>query len=389
MTSQSAPKKPSSTTRWRVAKRQKNTDGSMSLVEHLRELRRRVIISLLALFGGTILGFIWYQTTLPGIPALGFSHISSLGDILREPYCALPPESRADFSFDGECRLLATKPFEMFMLRLKVGALAGSVISSPVWLYQIWAFITPGLHKNERKWTFSFVTIAVILFLIGAALAYTVVHYGLAFLLTIGNQVQTTALTGHDYFGFLLALLLIFGVSFEVPLIIAMLNIVGIIEYDSIKEKRRIIIVFLFIFAAFMTPGGDPFSMSVLACALTALVEIAMQFCRINDKRRKRRRPEWLDLDDDQASTLGPEELAAASAPIPRPEPINPSAAPQVPTRPLPTPPPVASAAPTASPHPQSAPPMRPTPIPPTNPETPPAPGAFGGPQGPDFSDVL
>ncbi|SFG56152.1 sec-independent protein translocase protein TatC [Corynebacterium spheniscorum] len=374
MTSQPAPKKASNASRWRAAKRRKNTDGSMSLVEHLRELRRRVIISLLAFIGGTILGFIWYQTTLPGIPALGFRSIPSLGDILREPYCALPPASRADFSFDGECRLLATGPFEMFMLRLKVGALAGSVISSPVWLYQIWAFITPGLHKNERKWTFSFVTIAVILFLIGAALAYTVVHFGLAFLLTIGDQVQTTALTGHAYFGFLLALLVIFGVSFEVPLIIAMLNIVGIIEYENIKEKRRMIIVVLFIFAAFMTPGGDPFSMTVLACALTALVEIAMQFCRLNDKRRKRQRPDWLDLDDDQASTLGPDEVAAASAPIPRPEPINPSAAPVMPTRPIPTAPPSPSPAPRNQP---------------VNPQTPPAPGAFGGPQGPDFSDVL
>lgn len=386
MTSQPAPKKASNASRWRAAKRRKNTDGSMSLVEHLRELRRRVIISLLAFIGGTILGFIWYQTTLPGIPALGFRSIPSLGDILREPYCALPPASRADFSFDGECRLLATGPFEMFMLRLKVGALAGSVISSPVWLYQIWAFITPGLHKNERKWTFSFVTIAVILFLIGAALAYTVVHFGLAFLLTIGDQVQTTALTGHAYFGFLLALLVIFGVSFEVPLIIAMLNIVGIIEYENIKEKRRIIIVVLFIFAAFMTPGGDPFSMTVLACALTALVEIAMQFCRLNDKRRKRQRPDWLDLDDDQASTLGPDELAAASAPIPRPEPINPSAAPMMPTRPVPTAPPAPSAPPASTAPPAPSPAPRTQPV---DPHTPPAPGAFGGPQGPDFSDVL
>ena len=224
-----------------------------------------------------------------------------LGEILRGPYCALPPESRADFTDGGKCRLLATGPFEMFMLRLKVGALAGLVLSSPVWLYQIWAFIVPGLHKKERRSTFTFVSLAVLLFVTGAIIAYFVVHYGLSFLLTI-----------------LLALLLIFGVSFEVPLIIAMLNIVGVLEYETIKEKRRIIILVLFVFAAFMTPGQDPFSMVVLALSLTLLVELAMQFAKWNDKRRARKRPEWMDLDDDAASPLD-----SAPAPVARPAPVD------------------------------------------------------------------
>nr|WP_047240206.1 twin-arginine translocase subunit TatC [Corynebacterium epidermidicanis] len=290
----------------------------MSLVEHIQELRRRLIISLLALAVGTVAGFLWYQHSFFGV--------TSLGEILRGPYCSLPIERRADFSHDGSCKLLATAPFEMFMLRLKVGALAGTVFASPVWLAQIWGFITPGLMKNERRWTFAFVSIAVLLFVSGAFLAYFVVSYGLDVLLSIGDNAQVAALNGQQYYSFLLALLLIFGVSFEVPLVIAMLNIAGVLEYEAVKDKRRIIILALFAFAAFMTPGQDPVSMVALAVALSLLVELALQFTRINDKRRAKNRPDWLDVDDDAATPLSTVPGGAdAPAPVERPAPINPT----------------------------------------------------------------
>ena len=297
-------------------KKKKSPTGDMSLVEHLQELRRRVIISLLALLAGTIVGFIWYQHAPFGT--------MPLGEILRGPYCELPPESRADFTRDGECRLLATRPFEMFMLRLKVGALAGLVLSSPVWLYQICAFIVPGLHKKERRSTFTFVTLAVMLFVLGALIAYFIVGFALEFLMTMGTEFAVSALTGQDYYNFLLGLLVIFGVSFEVPLIIIMLNIVGVLEYQTLKEKRRMIILILFVFAAFMTPGQDPFSMVVLAACLVLLVEMAIQFTRINDKKRQRERPEWMDLDDESASPLNTAPGGTdAPAPISRPAPVD------------------------------------------------------------------
>ncbi|MDY3127595.1 MAG: twin-arginine translocase subunit TatC [Corynebacterium sp.] len=275
--------------------RKANPTGEMTLVEHLQELRFRIIISLLALCAGTVIGFIWYQSAPFGI--------MPLGEILRRPYCELPAEQRAVFSPDGACRLLATRPFEMFVLRLKVGALAGSVISSPVWLYQIWAFITPGLHRHEKRGTFTFVTLAVILFVSGAVLAYLIIAQGLSFLVSVGDEFQVTALSGQEYFGFLLTLLVIFGVSFEIPLLIIMLNIVGVLEYRAIRNKRRIIWVGILIFAAFMTPGQEPYSMIVLSLAVTILVELAFQFCRINDKRRNRTRPDWLDVEDEEASS--------------------------------------------------------------------------------------
>ena len=300
----------------RKKKKQKSPTGDMSLVEHLQELRRRVIISLIALFVGTIIGFMWYQYAPFGT--------QPLGEILRGPYCELPPEIRADFTRDNECRLLATRPFEMFMLRLKVGALAGIVLSSPVWLYQMWAFIVPGLHKKERRTTFTFVSLAVMLFVLGALIAYFIVGFALEFLMTMGTEFAVSALTGQDYYNFLLGLLVIFGVSFEVPLIIVTLNIIGVLSYETLKDKRRIIILILFVFAAFMTPGQDPFSMVVLAACLTLLVEMAIQFTRWNDKRRNEERPEWMDLDDETASPLNTAPGGAhAPAPIPRPAPVE------------------------------------------------------------------
>lgn len=295
------------------SKRAKNPTGEMSLVEHLQELRRRVMVSLAAVVLGTIVGFIWYQSSPPGI--------IPLGEIIRGPYCNLPDELRADFSGDGHCRLLATSPFEMFMLRLKVGALAGLVLASPVWLTQIWNFITPGLHKNERRYTFTFVTIAVFLFVAGAVLAYFVLDKGLFVLMSIGTEFQVAALTGGEYYNFLLALIVIFGVSFEVPLILVMLNLVGILRYEHVKDKRRMIIVLIFCFAAVMTPGQDPFSMLALGVSICLLVEMAFQFCRIHDKRTNANRPEWMDLDDEQAS--GP---VTASGPIGTAAPVTPSA---------------------------------------------------------------
>ncbi|MFC3850900.1 twin-arginine translocase subunit TatC [Corynebacterium hansenii] len=282
----------------------------MSIVEHIQELRSRLLKALAGVVVGTIIGFTWYQFSftmgpwkLPfGDATFGPAHFMSLGELLKEPYCQLPPEQRFGGAGSEECRLLATSPFEMFMLRLKVGALAGLVISAPWWLYQIWAYITPGLVRKERRYTLIAVTSAALLFSAGAVLAYFVVSYGLEFLLQMGDNAQIAALTGERYFNFLLALILIFGVSFELPLFIIMLNIVGVLRYETMRDKRRLIILMLFIFAAFMTPGQDPVSMVVLAVSLTVLMEVAIQFTRINDRRRENERPEWMDLDDDQSS---------------------------------------------------------------------------------------
>ena len=338
--------------RRRSAKRP--TDGSMSLMEHLYELRTRLFWAVLAVFLGTVVGFIWFAN---GIPALG---IKPLGDILIAPYCAVdvPPRVQIFGSDPASCQLLATTPFSILTLRLKAALMAGAVLSCPFWLYQLWSFVTPALYSKERKFAIIFVSSSAVLFAGGAVLAYVVISEGLQVLLGFGGDTAAAALTPESYYSFLMALLLIFGVSFELPLMLIMLNMVGVVSGKKLAKARRYAMFGLFVFAALVVPGNDPITMTALAVALCLLYEIAVQVAKLHDRRKAKRLAaeglgadsaiDFSDLSDEEASPLptahataaaGPAGAASASGPVDAPTPvaapapIEPPAAPPAPHR--------------------------------------------------------
>jgi len=270
----------------------------MTLRDHLYELKHRLGLAILGLVLGCILGFLWFQWRIGPIP--------SLGQLMTGPYCSLPASTRL---LGEDCKLLQTQPFEAFLVQFKVGFAAGAVLTSPFWLYQVWAFIMPGLYENERKFTRIFVMLASFLFACGAVLAYYVVPKGLAVLVSFGGDQFITALTANDYISFVLVMLLIFGVSFELPLVITMLNRIGILPYRNLAKWRRGIIFVLFVFAAFATPGTDPISMIALAGAMTVLFELATQLARIHDRKKERERAAdgWGDHPEDYDFSEPPE----------------------------------------------------------------------------------
>jgi sec-independent protein translocase protein TatC len=282
----------------------------MSLIGHLRELRNRVGIALLFVLVGTAVAFWWYE--------------HGLGDFIRAPYCDLPDDLRYNAA-DGTCGLLVTDVFGGALIRLKISFIAGIVLSAPFWLYQVWAFITPGLKRNEKRYGVSFVAVSTLLFALGAALAYLSLSAGLKLLLGLAGDGVVVALTAQDYIGFVISLLLAFGVSFELPLIAVVLNLVGVLPYAVLSKARRWIYFLTIVFAAFITPTQDPFTMLLMAGPMCVLFELAIQIARFVDKRRAKREAAagFHDLDDDEPSPLTPGPSALDTTPGPLDEPAR------------------------------------------------------------------
>ncbi len=263
----------------------------MTLIAHLKELRNRIGVALFFVLIGTAVSFWWYE--------------HGLGEFIRAPYCGLPDDLRYNDS-NGDCGLLITDVFGGALIRLKISFIAGIVLSAPFWLFQLWRFITPGLKKNEKRYGVGFVTASSLLFALGAALAYVSLAAGLRLLLGLAGDGVVVALTAQDYIGFVISLLLAFGVSFEVPLIAVMLNLIGVLSYEVLAKARLWIFFLTIVFAAFVTPTQDPFTMLLMALPMCVLFELAIQIARVVDKRRARREASahFHEMDDDEASPL-------------------------------------------------------------------------------------
>ena len=242
-------------------------------MEHLRELRNRLIKAVLGIILGMVIGWFLY--------ARAFSFIVG-------PFCRIPIQNRVGCGPDGH-PLVVTGVFDPFFVKLKVAFVVGIIVSSPIWFYQLWAFIAPGLYRREKRWTFAFVGAAVPLFALGGLFAYLAMSRGLRFLLGLTPVDVRPLITIDTYFGYAMAMLFIFGLAFELPLVLVILNLAGVVSHAFIRKHRRVMIFLVFVFAGAATPSPDPFSMLLLAIPCVILVELAELFVWLNDRRRARR----------------------------------------------------------------------------------------------------
>lgn len=265
-------------------------------MEHIRELRNRLLKALLGLAVGVAIGWFLFKQSWNFITA---------------PYCDTSIQGLTGCGKDGH-PLIVTGVFDPFFVRLKVAFVVGLVLSCPVWLYQLWAFIAPGLYKREKRWTYAFVGSAVPLFGLGALFAYLAMARGLHFLLGLTPTGVKPFITIDTYFGYAIAMLLIFGVAFELPLVIVILNLAGVLSHSFVRKWRRMMIFLVFVFAGAAVPSPDPFSMLMLAVPAVVLVEVAEVFVWANDRRRARRQSVYEGLAQNEVSSPDLEDAVDA-----------------------------------------------------------------------------
>jgi sec-independent protein translocase protein TatC len=267
-----------------------NPDGRMPLMDHIRELRNRILKAILGILVGAIVGWIFYDP---------------IWRVLQHPYCKIPQSNR----LNGQCALTTTGILDPFVLRIKICVIIGLVLASPIWLYQLWAFVAPGLYQRERRWTYVFMAGSVPLFAMGAFLAYETLDKGLGILLGFTPEHVVPLVTITSYLSYAVAMLLIFGATFELPLFVVVLNLAGVLTHARIRKWRRTLLFGIFVFAAVATPSQDPFTMLALALPTVVLFEVAEVVAYVHDRRKARRPDPYGDLSDDEASPLDMEDL--------------------------------------------------------------------------------
>ncbi len=280
--------------RYARAKRQANPDGRMPLMDHLRELRNRVVkIAVVILVGACV--------------AWGF--YPRIFSFVQRPYCQAV--NGCNTRIFGHS-LVLNGVMDGFYLHIKISIIASIVVTSPFWLYQLWAFVAPGLYSREKRWTYLFMGTSVPLFALGCCFAFLAMSRGLKFFISMAGGQLTNLFTADTYIGYWIAMIIGFGLCFEVPLFLVMLNLVRVVTHERFKKWRKVIIFLVFVFAGIASPSPDPLTMLLLGGVVVLLVEVAEVVIFLNDRRYTRLHP-------DLNANLADDELS----PIETPEPVD------------------------------------------------------------------
>jgi len=278
------------------SKRQANPEGRMPLFDHLRELRNRLLKAIIVIVIGMVVALFFSNRTW---------------SFVVHPFCSASINGNTGCKTVGD-QLVISGVFDPFFLRVKIAFFLALIGTCPVWLYQLWAFIAPGLYSREKKWAYLFVGTAAPLFVGGAVLAYVVMDRGLHYLLNLAPHGTLVLPSVDTYLSYFTGMVLGFGVAFELPLVIVLLNVVGILTHERFRKWRRMMIFLIFLVCGIVNPSPDPYTMLILGGIAVVLVEVAEVFVYFNDKRRARNNPNpYEGLSDDEL------------APVETPEPVD------------------------------------------------------------------
>lgn len=230
---------------------------SMTLMEHLAELRRRLIVCVVAFVVALVVAYLLYGRIL---------------DFFEHPYCQIQPHN---------CQLAVLGPLQGFGIRLDIAGYGGLVLASPVLLWQLWQFVTPGLRAAEKRYAVPFVTSALSLFLLGAFVAWLTFPHALGFLEAVGGHQIKPFYTAQQYLSLILALMAIFGATFEFPVILVSLELAGVISPARLAHFRRWAIIIIVVISAVVTPSSDPFSMLAMAVPMLVFYELSIQLGKL------------------------------------------------------------------------------------------------------------
>ena len=250
----------------------------MTLIEHLSELRNRLIKSVVTVALSGIACWIFYPWIL---------------DFLLEPYCrTFPVQDRIDsrlFGPGGGCNLFVTDPLEPFSVRLTVAGYGGLALSMPVVLWQGWRFVAPGLYRHEKRYAVPFVAAGALLFFLGAGLAYWSLPRALDFLVSIGGPDLVSLFSPQRYLSFVVKMMVAFGLAFQFPIVLIGLQAMGIVENRTLRRIRSYAVVGIVTLVAVITPSGDPFTLMALSIPMYAFYEISIIWGVVTNRRRRKR----------------------------------------------------------------------------------------------------